>query len=72
MLQIQNNNLMNQLKENLDCEQSQLMCNQDSLELKHQLFKTYPLIYKRLENISRMVLADGKLPEFVKNTLSKY
>ena len=59
MLQIQNKILMNRLKENLDCEQSQLMCNQDSLELKHQLFKTYPLIYKRLENISRMVLADS-------------
>ena len=71
MLQIQNKNLMNQLKENLDCEQSQLMCNQDSLELKHQLFKTYPLIYKRLENISRMVLADGKLPKFVKTYFVK-
>ena len=40
---------------------SQVMCNPENLQLKQELFKTFHLIYMRLDNISRMVHADGRL-----------
>ena len=48
-----------------------MMCEPERLELKQQVFKTYPLIFKRFENISRMSNSSGKLPEFVKKIYVK-
>ena len=69
MFQTEDQGLLNKLRENLDNPQSQMMCEPESLELKQQVFKTYPLIFKRLENISRMSSSSGKLPEFVKKKI---
>ena len=71
MFQTEDQGLLNKLRENLDNPQSQMMCEPESLELKQQVFKTYPLIFKRFENISRMSNSSGKLPEFVKKIYVK-
>ena len=49
MFQTEDQGLLNKLCENLDNPQSQMMCEPESLELKQQVFKTYPLIFKRFE-----------------------
>ena len=66
MLQINKKTLINRLIENLNSPDTQLMCDPENLHLKQEIFRTFPLIYKRLDNISRMVRSDGKLPNFVK------
>ena len=67
MLQVNERSLIVKLIENLSLSNTQLMCEPASLNLKQELFKTFPLIYKRLDNVSRMPLNEGRIPEFVKS-----
>ena len=48
MLQVNERSLIVKLIENLSLSNTQLMCEPASLNLKQELFKTFPLIYKRL------------------------
>ena len=50
MFQTKDQGLLQNLRENLDNPERQLMSEPESLELKQQVFKTYPFIFKRFEN----------------------
>ena len=65
MFQTEDQGLLHKLRENLGNPERQMMYEPESLELKQQVFKTYPLIFKRFENISRMSISSGKLPQIL-------
>ena len=67
IFQPMDNDLLNKLKESLQDNEKDLLTNQKYLDLKHQMFKKYPLLYKRLDSIGQMMLSHGKIPKSVKN-----
>ena len=70
IFQVMNVELLEKLKDNMLDKNSQIMKSVETLELKEEISKVYPLIYKRLKNISNLPFMDGKLPNFVKEFVS--
>ena len=58
--------LLNDIRKGLQDDQKDLLTDQNYLQLKQDMFKKYPLLYKRLDDIGRMMLSNGKIPRCVK------
>ena len=58
--------LLNDIRKGLQDDQKDLLTDQNYLQLKQDMFKKYPLLYKRLDDIGRMMLSNGKIPKCVK------
>ena len=70
IFQVIDEGLLEDFKKNLLNKQSQIMKDSDSLELKNKIYRVYPLIYKRMKNISNLPILDGKLPVYVKDLIN--
>ena len=58
--------LLNNLKTSLQDDERDLLTDQKYLDLKQRMFKKYPLLYKRWDSISRMMLSHGEIPKSAK------
>ena len=70
IFQVIDEGLLEDFKKNLLNKQSQIMKDSDSLKLKNKIYRVYPLIYKRMKNISNLPILDGKLPVYVKDLIN--
>ena len=66
IFQTMDTDLLNNLKESLQDDKHDFLTDPKYLQLKQNIFLKYPLIFKRLDAIGRMMLSNGKIPKCVK------
>ena len=57
--------LLNSLKEGLQNDEKDLLTHQQYLDLKQKIFLKYPLLFKRLGALGRMMLSKEMLPRYL-------